>query len=110
MRPFILVGLLAATPTFADTIEAVQRVTAVTVYREWCQCHARGRVRGKSRAERYYPPLSSAGARPLDATGDCRRRCEVIGTTLMAERLPVVGDRSSPEIDAARAEIKRLEG
>ena len=109
MRSLLLVAALAAAPAFADTIEAVQRVTAVTIYSSGASVTREAEFEAKAGLNDVILPFLPQDLDPstirVIADG-----AEVIGTTLMAERLPVVGDRSSPEIDAARAEITRLEG
>ena len=109
MRFLFLTTALLTTPALADTIEAVQRVTAVTVYPTVAAVTREVAIDAKAGLHDvvipYLPQYLDPSTIRVLAEG-----AAVIGTTFMAERLPVVGDRSSPEIDAARAEIKRLEG
>ncbi len=109
MRPLFLFALVLPFPAFADTFELASRIDRVTIY-PW----------GAS-VTRLVDLTAQAGVHdliipdlPQDTDAGSLRVTAPDGVTIGAVnlatgRLPVTGDLTSPQVQAAKDEVERLE-
>ncbi len=107
MRIFALL-LLTAAPSWADTIQAPGKVTAVTLYPSGATV---------TRTVRFTAPTGLHEVIVPGLPGDTRAETlrirapdgvTVGATSLATDRQPATADLTSPEVTAAKAEVERL--
>ena len=110
-RLFLTTSLIAlAAPSFADIFTADARVDTVTVYPGLATVTRQVTLDLPAGRHEIVVPgmpegLSTDGLRLAASAG-----ARVGAVNLAFDRLPVTPDQSAPEVVAARAEVKRLEG
>ena len=111
LRLFLTTSLIAlAAPTFADTFTAEARVDTVTIYPGLATVTRQVTLDLPAGQHEIVVPgmperLATEGLRLAAPTGT-----QVGAVNLAFDRLPVTPDQTTPEIEAARAEVERLEG
>lgn len=110
MRFVLVPALLAALPVHAETIEAIGHVDRVTLFPSGAAVVRKVDVtlpKGASTLVVAGLPAETDAATLRIAAPD---GVNVEATSLMQDRLPAVADRPSADVQAAQAEVDRLEG
>lgn len=110
MRFVLVPALVAALPVYAETIEAIGHVDRVTLFPSGAAIVRKVDVtlpKGASTLVVAGLPAETDAATLRIAAPD---GVSVEATSLMQDRLPAVADRPSADVQAAQAEVDRLEG
>jgi cell division protein FtsB len=109
MRSFVMLGLLAVSAVFADTIEVQAPVKAATLYYPELAILTR-EIRFQAETGDHDLLIPFHGdSYSLPFVDFSSPDVELLATTLMTDRLPVLSGQTTEAIDAAKARITELE-